>query len=477
MSFFDIFRLALRNLRQSRLRAVLTTTGVIIGVAVVISMISFGLGLQRDALSRFQNLDGLSEIHVFGRSLFSLAAAQENRPEARAPQPAGQTPGGEFVPDYVPERMLDDRALEEMARIPGVTYVKPHINFPAYARANSRTMMESFRGAPVPDPSTRLRSYAAGRMIAAADADEVVVTQAFARRFGYAKPSDAVGQVVEIMDAPAAKAVGGGAAKAGGGGEVAPDELVAARTYRIVGVLAEEPGGNRFRGLAAPANIYLPLDAARRWKDERPDPLSRVALSLARKQGAVGGGESVSFTTAVVRVSDPVQLNEVRTRLSQMGFGSFSFADEFKQIRSIFLIINSALALLGGISLLVASLGIANTMLMSTIERTREIGIMKAIGAEDREIKQIFFVEASVIGLVGGVVGALLAWGVDELANRLAYRYILQPKGVEYLEFFWLPPYLWLGALALAVLVSVLAALYPAARAARVDPVTALRHD
>lgn len=470
MSFFDIFRLALRNLRQSKLRAVLTTAGVIIGVAVVISMISFGLGLQRDALSRFQNLDGLSEIHVFGRTLFSLAAAnQENRPGAPATTPANQTPGGEFVPDYVPERQLDDRALEEIARIPGVVYVKPHINFVAYARANNRTVMESFRGAPVPDPSTRLKSYTVGRMIGGPDADEVVVTQAFARRFGYAKPADAVGQTVEIMDAPAASA--------GGGGAVAPDELVAARTYRIVGVLDEEPGGNRFRGLAAPANIYLPLDAARRWKDEHPDPLSRVALSLARKRGAVGGGENVSFTTAVVRVGDPVQLNEVRTRLSQMGFGSFSFVDEFKQIRSIFLVINSALALLGGISLLVASLGIANTMLMSTIERTREIGIMKAIGAEDREVKQIFFVEASVIGLVGGVVGALLAWGVDELANRLAYRFILQPKGVDYLEFFWLPPYLWLGALALALLVSVLAALYPASRAARVDPVTALRHD
>ena len=476
MSFFDIFRLALRNLLQSRLRAVLTTAGVIIGVAVVISMISFGLGLQRDALSRFQNLDGLSEIHVFGRSLFSLAANQENRPDAGAaqpanpPQPANPAAGGEFTPDYVPERQLDDRALEEIARIPGVVYVKPHINFSAYARANNRTVMETFRGAPVPDPSSRLKSYAAGRMISSPDADEVVVTQSFARRCGYARPADALGQSVEIMDAPTAEGDGGDR------GAVS-DELVAARTYRIVGVLAEEPGGNRFRGLAAPSNIYLPLDAARSWKDEHPDPLSRVALRLARQKGAVGGGEKVSFTTAVVRVGDPVQLAEVRTRLSQLGFGSFSFVDEFKQIRSIFLIINSALALLGGISLLVASLGIANTMLMSTIERTREIGIMKAIGAEDGEIKQIFFVEASVIGLVGGVMGALMAWGVAELANRLAYRYILRPQGVDYLEFFWLPPYLWLGALALALLVSVLAALYPAARAARVDPVTALRHD
>ena len=102
---------------------------------------------------------------------------------------------------------------------------------------------------------------------------------------------------------------------------------------------------------------------------------------------------------------------------------------------------------------------------------------MKAIGAQEGEIKKIFFVEASVIGLVGGVIGALLAWGVDGIANQLAYRFILQPRGVDFLEFLWLPPYLWLGALALALFVSILAAVYRASRAARVDPVTALRHD
>ncbi|HEY0367583.1 MAG TPA: ABC transporter permease, partial [Pyrinomonadaceae bacterium] len=100
MSLIDIYWLALRNLRQSKLRATLTTSGVVIGVAVIISMISFGLGLQRDALSRFQNLDGLSEIHVFGSTLFSLAAKQQQADaERRAPQPANQNAGGEFMPD------------------------------------------------------------------------------------------------------------------------------------------------------------------------------------------------------------------------------------------------------------------------------------------------------------------------------------------------------------------------------------------
>jgi hypothetical protein len=158
-------------------------------------------------------------------------------------------------------------------------------------------------------------------------------------------------------------------------------------------VLAEDPGGNRFRGLAAPSNIYLPLDAARSWKEEHPDPLSRVALRLARKNGTVSRSQRVTFTTAVVRVNDPIQMQAVRTRLSQLGFG-----------------------------------------------------------------------------LVGGILGALLAWGVDAVANRLAYRFILQPQGVDYLEFFHLPPALWICAVALALLVSMLAAFYPTARAAPLIP-------
>jgi ABC-type antimicrobial peptide transport system permease subunit len=116
-------------------------------------------------------------------------------------------------------------------------------------------------------------------------------------------------------------------------------------------------------------------------------------------------------------------------------------------------------------------------MIMSILERTREIGIMKAIGAEDREIKLIFFVEAGLIGMAGGVLGSLAAWAIAAVANRVAYRFVLKPQGVSYVDFFALPPYLWLGAILFAVAVAILAALYPAARAARIDPVKALRHD
>ena len=205
--------------------------------------------------------------------------------------------------------------------------------------------------------------------------------------------------------------------------------------------------------------------------------MNQVALALARENGKLSESDAEGYDSAVVRVNDPIALTEVRKRIAELGFGSFSIVDQLEQIRTVFLIIDSVLGLLGGISLLVASFGIANTMIMSILERTREIGIMKAIGAEDREIKLIFFVEAAVLGLVGGVLGVLAAWGIDAIANRLAYRFILKPQGASFVDFFSLPPWLTVGAILFALIVSILAALYPAARAARIDPVRALRHD
>src|SRR4029079_4588426 len=198
---------------------------------------------------------------------------------------------------------------------------------------------------------------------------------------------------------------------------------------------------------------------------------------LARESGSLRPSDTEGYDSAVVRVDDPVALTAVRKQIQEAGFASISIVDQLEQFRTVFLIIDSVLGLLGGISLLVASFGIANTMIMSILERTREIGIMKAIGAEDREIKLIFFVEAAVLGLTGGVIGVLSAWGVDAIANRLAYRFILKPQGASFVDFFSLPPYLWLGAISFALFVSILAALYPASRAARIDPVRALRHD
>ncbi|HEX8458275.1 MAG TPA: FtsX-like permease family protein [Pyrinomonadaceae bacterium] len=528
MKFFDILRLALRNLREARLRAALTTLGVIVGVSMIVTMMSFGLGLQRNAVQRFRDLDLFNEITVSGRSLVGLVSSamgdREDGREGRGRRGGGRSDATD--PGRLrSERMLTEAALAEIAALPGVASVEPNIDLTTYVRANKRALLRQVGGALVPNGATRFKSYLAGRMISSPQADEAVVDESFLRSFGFEKAEDAVGQTLELLAPGGAQESEAGARKdkdanagagvenktsaggapdegargedeggltffglplgeesGGGGGGDDAEGALAVRTFRIVGVLKTEveggpQGGRQFRGMMPVSSIYIPLPAARAWADRYRNSISEVAFRLARESGMLKDGEAEGYAMAIVRVTDPDVLPDVQKRLNELGFNSFSIVDQLKELRTVFLILNSALGLLGGISLLVASFGIANTMIMSILERTREIGIMKAIGAEDREIKLIFFVEAGLIGLMGGVMGALAAWAIDAIANRLAYRFVLQPRGVSYVDFFALPPYLWLGAIIFAVAVAILAALYPAARAARIDPVKALRHD
>jgi len=495
MPFFDLLRLAFRNLREAKLRATLTSMGVIVGVAVIVTMVSFGLGLQRNMLSRFRALDLFNEMRVFGKNVFAMAAAGGNQNSARRGENPNDRRGPSFKPDKEPTRILDDAAIAEISKIPGVAYVEPSLSIFTYVRVNGHSQIESVGGASVPNASSRFKDFKAGQMISSADADEAVVKDTFARDFGFDKPEDAIGKTIEFLAAP--KESEKTQPKQKESEEEPPGffglpldqnsstddgsgELVA-KTFRIVGVvnteIKEGAGQGGMRGLIPDARIYITLKDANEWSKEHRSPMGMVALALARQSGSMSQSDSEGYDSAVVRVTDPVVMTEVRRQLTEKGFGSFSIVDQLDQIRTVFLIIDSVLGLLGGISLLVASFGIANTMIMSILERTREIGIMKAIGAEDREIKLIFFFEAAVIGLTGGVLGALAAWGIDAVANRLAYRFILRPQGASFVDFFFLPPYLWLGAILFALSVSILAALYPAARAARIDPVRALRHD
>ncbi len=493
MPFFDLLRLAFRNLREAKLRATLTSMGVIVGVAVIVTMVSFGLGLQRNLLSRFKALDLFNEMSVYGKSIAVVAGALDRPPGRR--NDGGDRPPPRLRSDFTPTRILDDAAIADIAKIPGVAYVEPYVSFIVEARSNGRTFGHNVAGATVPNASSHFKDFVAGQMISSPAADEAVVTEETTRIAGYSAPADAIGKTIEFLT-PVANA--GDQTKSGDNenqgdqpnffgiplGQEEKDQsgsaVVVAQSFRIVGVLREprqDGGPGPARGLMPNSDIYIPIAAAHQWSIEHENEQSRVLTALARSSGAISKDQSAGYFSAVVRVTDPVALTDVRKRLTEMGLGSFSIVDQLDQIRTVFLIIDSVLGLLGGISLLVASFGIANTMIMSILERTREIGIMKAIGAEDREIKLIFFFEAAVIGFTGGVIGSLAAWGIDAVANRLAFRFILKPQGASFVDFFYLPPYLWLGAISFALAVSILAALYPAARAARIDPVRALRHD
>jgi len=161
-----------------------------------------------------------------------------------------------------------------------------------------------------------------------------------------------------------------------------------------------------------------------------------------------------------------------------MGLFAFSAHDALRSVNTIFLILQAIFAGIGGIALLVAAFGIANTMIMAIYERTREIGLMKAIGATNRDVMTVFLAEAGAIGLLGGVLGVIVGILLSQIVNLFALSYLstqtggLGPSFVVYTS-----PWLILLSLAFATLVGLLSGIYPAMRAATLNPVSALKYE
>src|SRR4029079_13370877 len=347
MSFLDILHLALRNLRQAKLRAVLTTMGVIVGVAVIVTMMSFGLGLQRNMLDRFKALDFFNEIQVFGQGLSTLAGLDRS---SRGPEGERRN---DRRSERAPTRILDDAGIKEIAAIPGVAYVEPSVSFNVFVRSNGKLRSSFVGGANIPNAATRFQHFAAGKMISSPTAGEAVVSERFIREFGYDKPADAIGKTLELLAPPSENKKSededtpnffGIPLDDPGLDESNPD--VEIQTFRIAGVLGviKEGGGQGgLRGLFPGAQIYIPLQLAHDWAIKHRSPMGQVALALARSGGNLSEGQSEGYEAAVVRVSDPKHLTEVRKKITELGFGSFSIVDEIEQIRTVFLIIDSVL--------------------------------------------------------------------------------------------------------------------------------------
>jgi putative ABC transport system permease protein len=187
--------------------------------------------------------------------------------------------------------------------------------------------------------------------------------------------------------------------------------------------------------------------------------------------------DSEGYSAAVLHTTTLNDATLVSKAVSDMGFRSSTLQGFLDQVNRIFSILQVMLSSVGLLALLVASIGIANTMIMAIYERTREIGTLKALGSSNGDVLRIFMVEAGLIGLFGGIVGVISGWLLGLLFNRIILDYLKREQIPIDAPFFVVTWQLVAAALVFATLIGIVAGLYPAFRAARLDPLKALRHE
>ena len=211
----------------------------------------------------------------------------------------------------------------------------------------------------------------------------------------------------------------------------------------------------------------MPLKLAESLHVMQPTDLREISRSA---------NEQPVYSALSVRVKNPAQVQVIEDAIKKMGFTTFSILDATRNLRQVFVVLDMFLGIFGSLALAVASIGIVNTLVMAILERRREIGIMKAIGASDVDMKKLFFAEAGAMGVLGGIVGVILGWAIGQVINFGTNVYLKRQSLPP--EHFWAVPW-WLvaSAIAFAFVVSLVSGLYPAGRAARLDPVQALRYE
>jgi putative ABC transport system permease protein len=421
MKLRDVLKTALANLTRHKARTALTTVGVVVGILTIVTMVSLGVGVQREMSDAFNSV-GLETLRLF---------------------PVVED-AGDFDPFALPERtkLLTPKVVSELQARDDVIEIVPFLQLPYSVRLIVRLEGQEAQATPwgprassIPGPFEIEDETLAGVDESSVAAGEAVVSDGLLKLLGDEPddPASFVGRKVEVV-------------------LQAPRGESESFSLRIVGVTGRE------RSTVA---LALPdrLDMLEWWYND-PDYMAHR-------------GYDEIFVRAR-SLNDAVQIVDW---LSNQGYEVESLKAVLGIANRGMVIVQTMLGSVGALALLVASIGIANTMIMAVYERTKEIGILKAVGAAPGQIRTLFVVEASGIGLLGGILGTVLGWLLGRGLNWLILRILEWQEIPVRGTFFVVPWWLVLAALAFASLVGLLAGLYPAARAARLPPLDALRYE
>ena len=467
MKLSDLNELAWQNLREAFLRNSLTTMGIAVGVASLVAMLSLGIGLQ-DMINRRLERGGLFDSVLVRQRLNIVRPGQQARDRVM---------GRPSAPP-VPASRLDAEARRKLAQLPNVIEVYPEFRFTGDMRLGDEGRLTDVASLPASSATNDAFEGMLGHFFSAPDAHEVILQMEMAESLAEIEglhAADLIGKTL-VLRYPGRERLPAEST------DVAPDQgrdsspvevalgfsVVSSEIpLQVVGIVnADVVFSNP--GAFSRSGAFLPLAVAEDLRVvQGNDTRTVIGNSLAS-----AGEQYASLTVRVERAS---AVPAVQEAARQMGFTTFSLLDFTRSLRRVFAILDLLLGIFGSLALAVASLGIVNTLVMSILERRREIGVLKALGASDRDVRQLFFAEASVMGLAGGATGVLMGWGIGRIIQFVTATY-LQRQGIP-AENIWLVPW-WLvvGAMVFSLAVSLAAGMYPASRAARLDPVEALRY-
>jgi len=447
----DLTDLAVRNLREAILRNALTTLGVGVGVASLVAMLSLGVGLQQLASKRLSQSGLFDTIFVTPKNSFRGMGRPQREVESDKPP-----------------RPLDEEARKEFEKLPNVIEVYPQIRFFTEVRFNNKPYATVVAGLPESSRNSGAFDGMQGSFFSSSTADEAILQIEFAKDLSD-KPQSLLGLEITLRYAerqaiPAAgsDASSPAAPEASGGFSVVPKEL----RLKIIGVVETEPAAGY--GGYGNARLLMPLQTAATLRAAQVNDLRDIVRRSAANK--------VTFPSLSVRAKSPSQVEALEASIKSMGFNAFSLLDASKSLRTFFSVFDLLLGIFGSLALAVATLGIVNTLVMAILERRREIGVLKALGAADTDVQQLFFVEAGVMGLLGGFLGVFFGWLLGR-AITFGTNVYLKRQALNPIELSSVPWWLIVAAIVFAVLVSLAAGLYPASRAAKLNPVDALRYE
>jgi putative ABC transport system permease protein len=451
MNMRDLIALVWANLKRIKTRVIMTALGVVIGTAAVVVLVSLGAGLQRQTQESLMSGAGLTQIRVNAPTNFLMDVNDPTMPPGRDSSSQKW-------------KTLDQRAIAAIADLEHVESVIPIEVVMAQNRIEYG----------------KLRGYATVYGIAPPDLQDLDVSLSsgtLSIRHGQAVIGSSVASSLRDPDQtpqwgtqPQAKP---------GLGADAPDLQGATVRLRLTRYTRE--------GIAVEKTVRLEIVGVLKASGWQHDHAVYIPLRDAVDYG--GWAQSKrrdpsrqGYPEVMVRATDPRSLPELESEIAKMGFSVWSDRQQVEEANAYFAKLQAVLAGIGAVALLVAALSIANTMLMAIYERTREIGLMKAVGASNRDVMNVFLTESAAIGLIGGLGGVVVALLTNGLINLIASRVMAErvaqgamrsaSSSIAFAPL-WLPTV----AVVLAVLVGIVSGAYPARRAANLSPIKALKSE